>query len=141
MKFSSTGFHGTLIAICSALLLSMTVASAMAEGYRDQWHPTIMEISRLPNYCHGQFRPELRGTPGYKIVNCGNYYNHFCPGLVMLNRASDLTKPKAVRRDILREARLEIGYIRGFPLPQNCPILPDIEAAEARLRMQEMLAK
>ncbi len=138
-KFSTNDVRVLLLVVCAFLVFNM--GPAAAEGYRDQWHPSPLEISKLPDYCKKQFLPNTLEKGRKYIEGCGGHYNHFCPGLVMLNRASDFTKPKAARREILREARVEISYIRGFPLPATCPILPDIAAAEARLRMLESLAK
>lgn len=135
---SRRNLHALAAALGVALLMSGS--PAFAEGYRDQWHPTQLEVAKLPQYCHGQYIPELKGKPGFRIDNCGTYMNHFCPGLVMLNRAADLSKPKPQRREILREAKTEVVYTRSF-LPANCPIEPDIRAAESRLKLLEMMLK
>jgi hypothetical protein len=140
MVLGQSASHIVFRNIALALILSLQTLTVFAEGYRDQWHPTALEIMKLPQYCHGQFIHELKGKPGYGIYNCGGYMNHFCPGLILINRASDLAKPKAQRREFLREARAEINYTKNF-LPKNCPLEPDIRVADMRLRGLEMGVK
>lgn len=126
--------------LVAMFLMGGSATAVFAEPYRDQWHPTTLEIARLPRYCQGQFIPGLKGKPGFRIDGCGTYMNHFCPGLVLINRASDSSRPKSQRREVVREARVEIDYTRGF-LPKNCPIEAEISAAEARVRFLEMTVK
>ena len=66
--------------------------------------------------------------------------NHFCPGLVLMNRAMKSTAPKAERQGLVGQARQELEYTRARMAP-NCPIAPDVQAADSRLRLLEMMVK
>jgi hypothetical protein len=133
-----------LLGRCSHLLLpAMLALAALGNAhaqYRSQWDPTILEIRQLPTYCQGQFRPELAKQPGFSLPpNCG-WVNHFCPGLVLLNRASDASRSKKDRSYALSQVRGELAYTRKHITP-NCPLADDLAAAEMRERFLKSTLK
>jgi len=134
-------FRGPVRAILGWVLLSCaTVGEVAAEPYRNQWSPTMLEISQLPRFCRGQFIPEERKVWLATIAPCGTYMNHFCPGLVLINRAANASKSKVERREDLRMARGEIEYTRNF-LKQPCPIEDEIQGAESRIKVLQIFLK
>jgi hypothetical protein len=62
--------------------------------------------------------------------------NHFCSGLVYMMRANKPGIQRPQKIDNLVHARKEIGYTMDRVTP-NCPILPDIQLADQRLRIME----
>ena len=119
------------------LLISVGAASGQSSSY---WRPTPLETMDLPRFCHGQFIPELRNEPGATIIGCGGGMNHFCPGLVLMNRAMKSTAPKAERRGMVSQVKQEFSYTQQRMTP-NCPVAADFQAAQGRLRVLEMLLK
>jgi hypothetical protein len=99
------------------------------------WNPTPLELVRLPQYCWGQFNEQFRGQPGMVIEGCGGGMNHFCVGLVYLNRAMSAAD-KSARKDGVVNARREIDYTMAR-MPPECPIAADVNAARARLEVME----
>lgn len=99
-----------------------------------QWRPPLLEALQLPEYCHGQFIPEFASVPSKNMPACGGRMNHLCPGLVLLNRASNPSLPKSVRRDMLTAARGDFEYSLSAITP-TCPILGEVKAAHQRAQL------
>lgn len=132
------------LGLCHRFLMPGVIALVVLPNanaqYRDQWNPTILELRQLPTYCQGQFRPDLAKQPGYSFPpNCG-WVNHLCPGLVLLNRASDVSRHKPDRIYALSQVRGELAYTRKHITP-NCPLNDDLAAAEMRERFLKSTLK
>lgn len=105
------------------------------------WEPKEIELVSVPRYCWAQLSPEGRksGLPTAMDM-CGAGMNHLCPGLIGINRAANPTYDRAYRRGILRQARIEIDYTKAR-IPPTCPLLPDLQAAEIRIRTLEQVLR
>jgi len=119
----------------AALVLAgcTTMAAADPSDIAAQWNPTPADKLKLPQYCWSQFDAIFAKQTGIKmpIQICGGEMNHFCPALVMLNRAQDSKYHPNTRQDMMREALGGINYTyRG--MPANCPLKPDVDAAKAK---------
>jgi len=123
-----------------ALLYGTSVNVVAAEPYRDQWHPTMLEIFQLPSFCRGQYIPEERNVWLAHISSCGNFMNHLCPGLVLINRAANTARSKGERREDLRMARGEIEYTRTN-MKQPCPVEAEVQGAESRIKVLQIFLK
>jgi hypothetical protein len=126
------------LAVTIVLLFHLPAASAQALG--SHWRPGPMELKQLPEYCQGQFVAELASVPSKNISNCGGRMNHFCPGLVLINRVSDFSRPKVIRQQMLAAAKGDINYTLSAITP-HCPILQDVMVAQRRVQILESVLK
>lgn len=112
-----------------------TVGAAPSD-IAEQWNPPQADKLKLPQYCWSQFDANFAKQSGVKspVQICGVTMNHFCPGLVMLNRAQDSKYSPNTRHDLMREAFGGINYTLR-QMPPNCPLKPDVDAAKARADM------
>jgi len=124
----------------SAVLCCTAGGVVAAEPFRDQWHPTMLEIYQLPNFCRGQYIPEERNVWLAHISSCGNFMNHLCPGLVLINRAANTSRSKGERKEDLRMARGEIEYTRSN-MKQPCPVEAEVQGAESRIKVLQIFLK
>ena len=110
-----------------------TMAGASPDGVNAQWNPTPADKLKIPQYCWSQFDENFAKQTGIKspVQMCGLTMNHFCPGLIMLNYASDSKHSPNERHDYMREAFGGINYTYKW-MPPNCPLKPDLDAAKAR---------
>jgi hypothetical protein len=102
-------------------------------GINAQWYPTPADKVKLPQYCLSQYDSTFRKQTAIKmpIEICGGQMNHFCPAMVMLNRAQDSKYNPNVRHDYMREAFGGINYTyKG--MPPNCPLKADLDALKAK---------
>lgn len=128
--------HGIVMVV--ALGAALLAADSRASG----WKPTAVEVAKLPQYCWGQFNPELSNHPDFPTTTrlCGPGMNHFCPGLVLLNRAQSAVLERAARRDALTHAKMEIDYTLKRT-PDSCPLRADVDAAVQRVRILEKVLR
>jgi hypothetical protein len=125
---------GRLLALAA---VAITANVAFAQANRSEFDPTPLEFAQLPPYCQGQFKPELAAAdPAYRMPECGPRFNHFCPALVALMRASQITKPKHERQWALAPARGNMKYTTDS-MPASCPLAPQVHAAQVRLQILE----
>ena len=112
-----------LMGLCAAMMGLHGVCSAKVLGVREP--PTAMETVRLPQYCQWQFnrdKPQFQ-APQFRInrvfPNCGVGTNHFCPGIVAINRANRPGADRDHRKYWTERARAEFQYtaraIKTYP--------------------------
>lgn len=130
-----------LLAAGIAALLICQHGQAQTDMTDTGWKPNALEVDQLPKYCQGHFRSELSKIPGYMLPQgCGVWINHFCPAIVALNRASQVSNPMKFRTYSLRAASDHLRYTRGNLQP-GCPLRKDLEALEFRERMLKITLK
>ncbi len=129
------------VAILVIAALASGTALAADPNLPSYWQPKVSELAPLPQYCWAQLGPE-GSKAGMKTAMdiCGVGMNHLCPGLIGINRASNPAYDKNYRRRILKQARIEIDYTKAR-VPPTCPLLPDVQAADARIRTLEQLLR
>ena len=132
-------FRNAAVSVVFLILLQSTWGQPkIPPKYKD----SPLEIVKLPKFCWAQYVDgAYTGVPGFSLPEvCGVYMNHFCPGLIHLSRASDISKPKAKRSESLRMATEDIQYTLQYTTPA-CPIYPDALAAKARADALRMFVK
>jgi hypothetical protein len=132
------------LALASGLGLAMASA-ATAQGFpeyktNNEWKPTDAEVLQLPPYCQAQFRPKQFRVPGNPFAGCPININHFCPGLVALNRAMNPMGTMQQRSYILGIAQVTLRSVREKTTP-SCAVANDILRAEQHAQMLRMLIK
>lgn len=126
-------------AVASLLALSMVDAVRAEAKYAGK--TSALEIAMLPKYCYAQYVDDrLGGDPQYSIHGCGQGMNHLCPGLVLLNRAQKVSRPKSERREDLRMAKENLSYTIARMTPE-CSLRSEVEAAMQKAVMQERIVK
>ena len=114
-------------------------------GKNNEWNPTDGEVMMLPDYCRRQFRPPP-AVPGARKPKrsgprvCPVNMNHFCPGLVALNRAKNPAGSRSQRKFILGVAEQQIMQVHDN-MPPACPRARDVATAARQVRMMQMLLK
>lgn len=129
-------FHFFLRVLTALLAVGTELALADPADIAAQWNPPLADKLKLPQYCWSQFDPNFAKQSGVKMPTqiCGVTMNHFCPALVMLNRAQEGKYSANTRQDMIREAIGGINYtLKG--MPPNCPLRPEVEFAKAKVDM------
>jgi len=126
----------------AALSAAFAAAAQLPDPFqgRNEWNPVDMEIPMLPLYCQVDLRPQQVRGQGTRAFGCGEWFNHFCPGLVALNRAMSPLLPVQRRRFFLQEAAGHFRYTRTHWSPQ-CRLGADLQAAEQKVEMVRTLLR
>jgi len=116
----------------SVRLIVLAIALALAgEMARAGAHETsISEAALLPRFCWKQYMGPKFSGPGYYIPvdTCGRITNHYCPGLVYLNRAMRTIGNEGQRRaDLLVAKDATLYTLRGIKGYPNCQIRAHVE--------------
>jgi len=117
------------VMLCFLALTSFS-ASAAAQPEAPSYKPPAIEALRTPRYCWNQFMGEKFRGREYSIPRemCGTSTNHYCPGLVQLDRANRTIGNESRRRAYLEEAQKNALYtLRGISTFPHCPIRADVE--------------
>ena len=106
------------------LILTSFAVAARARAQPD-YRPPAREALLLPKFCWKQFMGEKFSGPQYEIPHesCGAFVNHYCPGLIDLNRANRTLGDAGKKRAELLRAREKTLYtLRGIQRFPRCPI-------------------
>jgi hypothetical protein len=119
--------------VIAGLLLS---TSAFAQGYKGEAKAT--EVALLPHFCWAQYMDDPPPGDEFRISKsaCGSLMNHYCPGLVLLDRATKPygTKSKGEKRQNLVRAKESVVYtLKGMANYPACPIRSHVETTLARI--------
>ncbi len=115
------------IAVLVSLVIALLPLGASAQSDLDGWHPSVPEATLLPKFCWGQFLGSKFKGPdfGFPYDSCGVGMNHYCPGLVALNRANRSFDNKA-KRGYLQGAQAQVQYtLQALKKHPQCPIRMD----------------
>ena len=111
--------------------LAFFAVSAAAWAEAPDYRPGIPEAAALPKFCWKQTMGNKFSAPEFDIPRdkCGVFVNHYCIGLIDLNRANRTIGDEGKKRAFLRAARDNTLYtLRGImPFPR-CPIRAHVEA-------------
>ncbi|MFN0316541.1 MAG: hypothetical protein ACKVQA_16080 [Burkholderiales bacterium] len=145
-KVLSYPCYGFVSWICRfAVYMSLLGAqAAFADG--TQYKPTALEITKLPKFCWGQFNPSFKGKgPTYDIYqmpNCEIGINHFCPGIVALNRAKGAVANRERRSYWLSVADGEFQYtVRAQKSYPACGLHPHLTRSLSEWRSLRLTLK
>jgi hypothetical protein len=127
-------------ALAACLLLATLFHPRWAFADGTEFRPTASEIMLLPQFCWGQFNPAFKGKGAQydisQFPNCGVGTNHYCPGLVAINRANRDYKRRGYW---IRVAEDQIGYtVRSLSKHPQCALNPHVEQTASRLRVMKM---
>jgi hypothetical protein len=128
-----------LLAAFAATAPTQAPAADPFQG-RNEWNPLDFEIPMLPPYCQVDLRPQQVRGHGTAAFGCGERFNHFCPGMVALNRAMSPLLPVQRRRFFLQEAAGHFRYTRAHWSPQ-CRLGTDVQAAEQKVDLVRTLLR
>lgn len=145
---NATNLRGTVMfrqtrSLSLALLVSaslMPLAASYADDLGNGWSPSPLEILQTPPYCQKQFNSNHNAAVMSPLFGGCERMNHFCPGIVLINRASDITIPTKERQRILKQAKIEINYSLS-KLTSACVVYNDVKVAEQRIKLNEMFLK
>jgi len=104
------------------VFLIVLLGPAVVRASDSLWTPSAAEIVGLPLFCWGGFNPQFK-DPKYNLYGtfptCGGGLNHYCLGLVALNRAKRAVADRQARLGWLHAADGEFKYtanaLRGSP--------------------------
>ena len=118
-----------LVVILAAFAGAGSAASAQED--LSGFHATSMEVVQLPKYCWGTFDSKWTkpGMGAYNLpAGCGERFNHFCPGVLSLQRAKSSLADGKKRAYWLGVAadhmRYTVGGLQKFPA---CPLRPTVD--------------
>ena len=117
-----------------------TLLSGVA-GADDTDRISASEYVTLPKFCWYQYSGGTAGGSGpeFQMSNCGPRVNHYCYGLLDLQR-SKKAKDIADRRMLLLRARTHTRYtIEGLRLEgttETCSITPHVQATMRDIELQ-----
>ena len=123
-----------------ALMVAAMLALPASAKYNNGFDPDPAEVAKLPKFCQGQYIASLANRPGYHIEGCAAS-NHFCPSLVLLNRAANFTLSKQERQYAIQQAGDNLGYTRGHMTPPSCWLWPQQNFAESRYKLLKSMLK
>lgn len=126
--------EGELLAVVLLALTALHAPAVLGQS-RKSIGATSSEVMQLPKFCWAQMEVPGSIGPGYTIprAECGDWTNHYCGGLVQLNRfKASANKSQNLSR--LGLADNDIRYtergIKDFP---RCPIRDHVTASRAEV--------
>ena len=111
------------------------VATVALGGPRETSSVTSVELAQLPKFCWAEMEVPGATGPGYSIPKseCGYWANHYCPGLVKLNRFKKSAN-KSQQLSLLMGADGDVSYtekgIKDFP---QCSIRGHVAATRTEI--------
>lgn len=115
----------------SLILAAAFLATSAAAKDIDGYYPSAVEVASLPKFCWHQFLGNKFDGPAYKIPSsCGVGMNHYCPGLVQLNRANRSFDDPDQRRWFLRSAKGSFDYTINAMRDYPCPLRGEVNSME-----------
>lgn len=114
-----------------ACAMVLAAASSLSQAQTVDVHATPIEATLLPQFCWKQFIGNKFSGPAFHIPHktCGYETNHYCGGLVYLDRARKTIGDEAKRQAYLRKAKTQTLYtLRGIKKYPHCPIRNHVEA-------------
>ena len=121
------------------LLFFMSLSSGTALAIEmTGFQASPAEVMALPQFCYAQFLGEKYSAPQYRIPeSCGVGMNHYCPALVVLNRANKSYAERMHRRGYLESAERQTIYtLKAMEKYPNCPIRSQVETTYRLIEMQ-----
>ena len=127
--------------VITVAILAATVVSGVARASDDE--TPVNEYITLPKFCWFQFSGGKVGGldlgPEANVANCGPHMNHYCYGLLDLQR-SKKAKNVADRKMLLGRARQHTVYtINGMKQDgtfATCSITPHVEGTMRAINLQ-----
>jgi hypothetical protein len=130
-----------MLAFVWGALAGAVHAQGTAQEDLSGFKATPLEIAQLPRYCWGTFDPKWT-KPGMAEFNlpggCGERFNHFCPGVLSLQRAKGSLADAKRRSYWLGVAQGHIRYtVDGLANVNTCPMKPTVAAMAEQIRVMK----
>ena len=120
-------------------------AQGSAQDDLSGFKATPLEIAQLPRYCWASFDPKWT-KPGMSEFNlpggCGERFNHFCPGVLSLQRAKAALADARRRSYWLGVAQDHFRYtVNGLANVTTCPMKPTVTSMVEEIRVLKGLSR
>ncbi|WP_346380106.1 hypothetical protein [Acidithiobacillus sp.] len=92
------------------------------------------DVMLLPQYCWSQYDAQFQG-PQYGIHDCGPGMNHYCGGLLKIQKAErEISRGQRIRwlNSALTDIHYTLRWMQNYP---NCPIRNDVLQMQNRVLM------
>lgn len=109
----------------SLLVAVVSTAGGVARAEAPDYRPPPSEAVLTPRFCWKQFMGSKFSAPQFEIPHktCGAFVNHYCYGLIDINRANRTFGNVAKKRAYLLQARKNTLYtLKGIKHFPRCPI-------------------
>ena len=120
------------MAVIALALLAGLQTQAQAGVYK----APLENVMLLPQYCWGQYDNKFRGAQyGISRSLCGVGMNHYCPGLLLYQKAQvepDSGKRAQLLKRTLGAIEYTLKWMQDYP---NCPIRGDVLQMQNQVRM------
>lgn len=128
---------GYIATVCALAAASVMLMSGVAGAAPYSVAP-VSEYTLLPKFCWGHFNDDLKGEQ-YYIPGCGVGTNHYCDGLLDLQRAKK-TKNVHQKKPMLARAKRDtlytIGWLEREGVMGSCPISPHVKQTLQEIELQ-----
>ena len=128
-------------ALAVAAAVSALPGTASADPYYKYLHVPVTEWMQLPKFCWGQFNDELKGDE-FWFRGCGVGVNHYCEGLLDLQR-SKKTSNMNDKRIMITKARTNTLYTLDWMKRENtfqsCSITPHVQQTMREIELQSKI--
>jgi len=108
----SLNLQNRCLATALLVLGSATVTFSTAGTAAPYSVAPVTEYMQLPKFCWGHFNDDLRGEEFY-IPRCGVGTNHYCDGLLSLQRAKK-ARDVGQKKGLLAAAKRDTLYTKGW---------------------------
>ena len=133
-----TGFIAAVVFTAAAATVTLISGVAAAAPYSVA---PVTEYMLLPKFCWGHFNDDLQGEE-YYIPRCGVGTNHYCDGLLDLQR-SKKARNATDRRIMLVKAKTNtvytVGWLQREGLMASCPITSHVQQTLQEIELQFQL--
>ncbi len=135
----SPWLHVATMAFVWGALAGGAHAQRPAQEDLSGFRATPLEIAQLPRYCWGSFDPKWT-QPGMSEFNlpggCGERFNHFCPGVLSLQRAKGALADMKRRSYWLGVAQDHVRYtVDGLAQVTTCRMKPTVTSMAEEIRV------
>jgi len=118
----------TIFAVGASWLVSPSFAASFM-------HETAVEVAALPRFCWAHYSEKPLG-PEFDIPrsSCGVAMNHYCDGLLLINRAPKAKSKNEQKQDLQRGLANTEYTLAGMKDYPSCPIRSHVEGTLKRAR-------
>ncbi len=133
-----TSFKGWLLRASVLAVAAGASAPGVAQEDLSGFKATNIEVVQLPRYCWASFDAKW-AKPGMTAFNlpggCGGRFNHFCPGVLSLQRAKSALADPNKRAYWLGVADGHIKYtVDGIKEYPACPLRANVDMLAQEIR-------
>jgi hypothetical protein len=115
-----------------------TLALPRIAGAEPYSHAPVTEYIQLPKFCWAQFNDELQGEE-YRFHNCGVGVNHYCEGLLDLQRsrtARNMDQKKLMLQAAKKNTVYTLTWMKREQVMESCSITAHVLATMREIDLQ-----